>query len=215
MRSRVTATCYSSAWAAGQLERLPWSWRGIGRQQGGKGHLDSPLTPLSRGPEGEGAPHPTQGKSRGSPEAPMQKREVDFSKCTKASVPSRRLLFALLSKALCWEGGRRVGGLSLFKKMCRMKKTYRGLCYCFPGPIERGSSTSRAAILALSSGRAGRVCAILLGGRVEAWRGHWAGWVSELARQEFRAQSPSKNIALRQILTFPILLVKHMHSIFL
>ena len=107
------------------------------------------------------------------------------------------------------------GELSLFKKMCRMKKTYRRLCYCFSRPIEPGSSTFGAAILALSSGRAGRVCAIVLGGRVEAWRGHWAGWVSELARQEFRTQSPSKNIALRQILTFPILLVKHMHSIFL
>jgi len=98
------------ALAARQLGRLPWGWRGIGRQPGGKGHLDSPLTPLSRGPEREGVPNPTQGKSRGSPEAPMQTREVDFSKCTKASVPSRQLLFALLSKALCWEGGGGVGG---------------------------------------------------------------------------------------------------------
>ena len=86
-------------------------------------------------------PHPRQ--SRGSPEAPLQTTEVDFSKCAKASVPSRQLLFALLSKAPCWEGrrGGAEGGLSLFKKICRMKKTCRGLRYCFSSPIEQGSST--------------------------------------------------------------------------
>lgn len=100
--------------------------------------MDSPLSPLSRGPVGEGAPHPTRGKSRGSPEAPLQTTEVDFSKCAKASVPSRQLLFALLSKAPCWEGRHGGGGvLPLFKKMCRMKKHVESFAIAFPAPLSR------------------------------------------------------------------------------
>lgn len=74
-------------------------------------------------------------QSRGSPEAPLQTTEVDFSKCAKASVPSRQLLFALLSKAPCWEGRRGEGGLSLFKKICRIKKHVEGFAIAFPAPL--------------------------------------------------------------------------------
>lgn len=50
-----------------------------------------------------------------------------------------------------------------------MKKC-RGLCFCFSSPTERGSCTFHAAILALSSGQAGRVCAFALGGRARGVR---------------------------------------------
>lgn len=46
-------------------------------------------------------------------------------------------------------------------------KEYIEFCFCFSSPTERRSCTFRAAILALSSGQAGRVCAF---GSQGGWR---------------------------------------------
>ena len=80
----------------------------------------------------------------------------------KSKRPLPPILRALLRNDLCWAGGQ---GALIIQRNVQNEEICRGLCFCFSGHIERGSSTFRAAILALSSGRAGCVCAFLLGGR--------------------------------------------------
>lgn len=128
VRSRVTATATPLLWQLGTLEGSV-GWQGMGRKPGRRGRLDSPLIPLSRRLEGEGGP---QGKSRGSPEPPLQTGEVDFSKCAKASVPCRQYCAHYCRMPCVGQEGR---GLLLFREMCRMKKYIEAFAFAFPATL--------------------------------------------------------------------------------